>query len=100
MKKNRNTFFTESQMAATNMNPNMGMPMSMPGVQSMQSNMGYYPNQMMPTPLPDSNHELEARLTKMERQIHRLESRINKLEGNNPSVAIDIDEYNSSMYMI
>ena len=96
MKKNRNTFFTESQMTA-NMGPNMGMPNYQP---SMQPNM--WPgmqSQMMSTPLPDSNNELEARLTRIERQLHRLEARINKLEGGT-QFAIDSEEYNSSMYMI
>jgi|GEM_PF-1003868 len=127
MKKNRNTFFTESQMSATSMMPNMQMaqpqmpqqPMMQQPMQAAQASQSFYsgpnlqnvPNNVahnnqgiMPTPIPytgyqNSNSDIDSRLSKIERQLHRLENRITKLEGGS-QFAIDSEEYNSSMYMI
>ena len=94
MKKDRNTFFNESsfQQSYGGMMPNYGMPNTMPmnngfGSQSSQSfyagpmNMNYNPNLGINQPTNDYS-DLEARLSKLERQINRLDARLNKLETN------------------
>jgi len=111
MKKDRNSFFTESSMyqAGMNMqNPNMmysGMPNQYPNQPMPPQPMpGTYPNQM--TPDYGSSTNIEGRIAKMERQIIRLETRVNKLENTSTTPTPiysneDIDINNStSMYMV
>jgi len=125
MKKDRNTFFTETQMASTNMMPNMApqmyqqpimnQQMMTPPIQTSQASQSFYTGPSMPmqqvpnsaviaitgtTPPQMQGNDIESRLSKIERQLHRLEAKITKLENGNPHFAIDTEEYNSSMYMI
>ena len=109
LKKDRNSFFTESSMYQSGMNmpsPNMMYPGGMPGSPYPMGPMpGPYPNQMG-TPDYGNGPNIEARIAKMERQIIRLETRVNKLENTSitPTPLYsneDIDINNStSMYMV
>ena len=119
LKKDRNSFFTETSMynqAGMNMqNPNMMYPNpGMPGPapypnqpMPQQPMPGPYPpGGQMPTPDYGNGANIEARIAKMERQIIRLETRLNKLENTSATPTPiysndDIDINNStSMYMI
>lgn len=113
MKKDRNTFFEESQvMSGTNF-PNPGM-----NVANNPFNMGAYANQSfyagpmnngMPsnynTPMnqfPSTNNDLsdiESRLSKIERQINRIDHRLSKLESGTLYSNEDIETTNN-VYMI
>ena len=97
MKKNRNSFFSEYNMTSMNM-PGMDMQpnMMMPN-QTFAANSSLYAG-----PMPNANmySDIDARLSKIERELKRLEARINHLEGDNQT-NINIDEYNSNpMYML
>lgn len=88
MKKDRNAFFNEYNMASMNIpTPNM-MPNPI-----FSANSSVYSGPMNPNMYSD----LDSRLSKIERTLNRLETRINNLEnGTNYS-----DSYNSnSMYMV
>ena len=90
MKKNRNSFFTETNTFAQGM-----MPLTMP-YQAGSSYNSYYtgPNMGM-NPL-----DIETRLAKIERQINRLEHRISKLEGTTNNTYIENFDNTDNMYMI
>ena len=94
MRKNRNSFFTESNTSFTQ---GMMMPPTMP-YQAGSSYNSYYagPNMGIVNTQPD----FETRLAKMERQINRLEHRINKLENVTNNTYIDDIDSNSNMYML
>ena len=126
MRKDRNSFFSETNMMQPGFAPN-GM-MQNPNLmqQPMMQNPAPYqtttatnsfytgpnPNMMMnpQNNMPvnnyvPNNNELESRLAKMERQIRRLETRVNKLEshytGSTFHMSEEIDSTNASnMYMI
>ena len=91
MKKDRNAFFSEYGFAG-GMNPNMGMP----GGQMPNQYPGGMQGQM---PMPT---DIDARISKLERQINRLDTRISKLEGDTgvaPMIENDFN-FNNSMYMV
>lgn len=106
MRRDRNTFFQESQMFNTTnmpnnmMYPNMNMQqpnmnMQQPISQGASSNSYYYGPDINP------NNTLENKILKMERQIHQLESRVSKLETFSSNTTIDDNTTtNSNMYMI
>ena len=104
MKKNRNTFFQESQTSSFNYYPNpnqMNLISANMPTQASQSSQSFY---AVPAPMyqqmPNSNYsDTEARLAKLERQVSRLENRLNKLETNGTNY---IDEFDTStnMYML
>lgn len=129
MKKDRNTFFSESNMFQSNYPQMQPAPMMQPVPmqqpmqyqqvplqqpippyqQSTASNsfyVGPQPNQMTGTQTGTTGYsDMESRLAKMERQIRRLETRVNKLESNygmsGPIIKEEIDtNYSSGMYMI
>ena len=118
MRKDRNTFFAESNMYQNNYNPMMNQnsmapngPMINPApYQASQASQSFYagpqPNQMMAPSFgtePTNTSNYESRLAKLERQIRRIETRINKLEGNlgTFSSVEEIDaSISSSMYMV
>lgn len=96
MRKDRNSFFAETQMYGTGYaNPNM-MPNTPYPYQAAQSTNSFYAG------AAPVNNDLESRLAKIERQIHRLESRLSKLETTLPNsyATEDIDVTTNSMYMI
>ena len=96
MKKNRNAFFSESNMYAQNYDPNMNMP-QMPYQASTAYNSFYAgPN---PNMASGQTNDLESRLAKMERQINRLDHRITKLEQNSTLIE-DYDTNTTNMYML
>lgn len=100
MRKNRNSFFTESNMNYANLqNPGMIPPQNIPYQASTNFNSFYTgPGANMPNYDPSSN--IENRLAKIERQINRLEHRINKLESVNTTfIENDIDS-SGNMYML
>ena len=95
MRKNRNSFFSESNMAYEGFNPNMPM-------NPYQSGSAY--NSFYSGPNPAMNNyqntsEIDSRLAKIERQINRLEHRISKLETTS-SVIDEIDSNTTNMYML
>lgn len=112
MKKDRNTFFQES--FAYNQTgfptPNMNIA-NTPYTNSFSSNIyaGPTPNNGIPlnynTPIyqnqnyNDNYSDIEARLSKIERQINRLDARISKLENGNLYPGEDINETNN-VYML
>lgn len=86
MKKNRNTFFQESQTSFNMPNPMMSQ------YQMMANNQMYYPNGL--------NNDIEEKLAKIERQINRLDKRITDLENNTIKSTDDFESTTNNMYMI
>ena len=102
MKKNRNSFFSESAMNYNQVNPNMGMPINAPFQSSTSYNSFYAGNPNINPNMPylyNDTNELDSRLAKIERQINRLEHRISKLEANNTYINDDFDN-SGNMYML
>lgn len=112
MKKDRNTFFQESGfMSQTSYpNPNLNIANSPFTTQSF-SNQGFYagPQITMPTnyntQIPQNTNysndyysDIEARLSKIERQINRIDVRLQKLENGSFYTTDDVDTNN--VYMI
>ncbi len=100
MKKNRNSFFSESSYQAYN--PNMNNMNMNGGPYQAASN--YFYQGPMPnnynTNMPGS--DIESRLAKIERQLNRMDYRISKLENTNTNV-ISSDDYETNttnMYML
>lgn len=114
MKKDRNTFFEESQVMSQTNFPNPGM-----NIANAPFNMGAYANQSfyagpMNNPIPTNNYntpmnqlpnntndfsDIESRLSKIERQINRIDARLNKLESGTFYSNEDIETTNN-VYMI
>lgn len=99
MRKNRNSFFTESNMNYQ-MPYNGGMvPPNMPyqagtNYNSFYSGPGMNTNNAYP-------EGIENRLAKIERQINRLDHRLNKLESVSTQTYIDNDfDTSGNMYML
>ena len=89
MKKDRNSFFGEASYLnqQTYPNPNMA-PFATTSFANqgfyagpIGGNMNYNPNIPLNKEMPDYS-DIEARLSKIERQINRLDIRLNKLETN------------------
>ncbi len=101
MRKNRNSFFTETNMNYTNFHNNEAM--LNPNI-PYQPQMNYNPYQganQYANPYIDTSNNIENRLAKIERQINRLEHRINKLESLNTTfLDNDIDTTTNNMYML
>ena len=95
MRKNRNAFFSESNMNFQGYNP---MVANMP-YQNMSSNNAFYAGNMPINPGLDLN-EIPERLAKIERQINRIEHRLSKLENNNVQSTDDYDSTTNNMYII
>ena len=91
MRKNRNSFFSESNMNFQGYNP---MLSNMPYQNYNSSNAFYAGN------IPPDGNEFFERLSKVERQVNRLEHRISKLENNNFQTSDDYDSTTNNMYMI
>ena len=96
MKKNRNSFFTETNIQS-------GM-MPYPNQQPMpyqQANSYLYQGPTNPYNYNTQNNDLESRLAKIERQINRLEHRISALEKNTNILSTeDYESTNTNMYMV
>lgn len=89
MKKDRNSFF--SQFGSYGFNANQ-QPMM-------------YPNNMNMNPMqPNYNQEsdIDARLSKIERELNRIDSRLSKLESTTMATTNNNTDYNfaNSMYMV
>lgn len=98
MRKNRNSFFSESNMSYQNYNPNMNM---MGANAPFEASTAY--NSFYAGPNPGMNQytnssDLESRLAKIERQLNRLDHRISKLEAND--YTIDEIDNTTNMYML
>lgn len=114
MKKDRNTFFQESQMfSQANMPmPNMNFN-NQPFTTSSYTNQGFYagPTNQMPLNYNTPNNQfannnnydytsdLESRLSKIERQLNRIDARLNKLESTTIYTNDDIETTNN-VYMV
>lgn len=99
MRKNRNSFFSEANMAYANYNPNMNMMAANAPYQTAAASNSFYSGPV-PNNMVNGTTDLESRLAKMERQISRLEHRINKLEGANTFITEDFDSTTNNMYML
>lgn len=98
MRKNRNSFFTESNMNYSNFQAQGAIPQAMP-----YANTNYNPYQAQPNigmPYVDNSDSIENRLAKIERQINRLNARINKLESLNTTFLDDNIDTSGNMYML
>lgn len=98
MRKNRNSFFTESNMNYSNFQAQGAIPQAMP-----YANANYNPYQAQPNiamPYVDNSDSIENRLAKIERQINRLNARINKLESLNTTFLDDNIDTSGNMYML
>ena len=98
MRKNRNSFFTESNMNYSNFQAQGAIPQAMP-----YANANYNPYQAQPNvgmPYIDNSDSIENRLAKIERQINRLNARVNKLESLNTTFVDDNIDVSSNMYML
>jgi len=92
MRKNRNSFFTETNTFAQGM-----MPPTMP-YQAGTSYNSFYSGPNMGITNMEPN--IESRIAKMERQINRLEYRINKLEGTTNNTYVENFDTTDNMYML
>lgn len=98
MKKNRNSFFAESNYQSYN--PNMNMQ---PAPYQSSSNYFYQGPGPMPNNYTTQNmgNDIESRLAKIERQLNRMDYRISKLENANTIITSDDYETNTTnMYML
>ena len=98
MRKNRNSFFTESNMNYSNFQAQGAIPQAMP-----YANANYNPYQAQPNigmPYVDNSDSIENRLAKIERQINRLNARVNKLESLNTTFVDDNIDASGNMYML
>ena len=98
MRKNRNSFFTESNMNYSNFQAQGAIPQAMP-----YANANYNPYQAQPNigmPYVDNSDSIENRLAKIERQINRLNARVNKLESLNTTFIDDNIDASGNMYML
>ncbi len=93
MKKNRNSFFAESNFES--FNPSMN------GIPYQQASNYYYQG-----PMPNNyninnmGNDIESRLAKIERQINRLDYRISKLESTKNIISSEEIDTNTNMYML
>ena len=93
MRKNRNSFFTETNSFETGMMP---IPPTMP-YQAGTSYNSFYTGPNMGI----NNHsDIETRLAKIERQINRLDHRISKLEGTTNNTYVENYDTTDNMYML
>ena len=98
MRKNRNSFFTESNMNYSNFQAQGAISQAMP-----YANANYNPYQAQPNigmPYVDNSDSIENRLAKIERQINRLNARVNKLESLNTTFLDDNIDTSGNMYML
>lgn len=111
MKKDRNTFFQESQVFNQSGFPTMGVA-NQPFTTQSYSNQGFYAGPNPNTPMnyttmnPQNQNylnsdysDLDSRLSKLERQINRLDARLSKLESNSIYTSSDT-ELNNNVYMV
>lgn len=101
MRKNRNSFFTESNMNYQ-MPYNGGMmPPNMPYQASTNYNSFYSGPGMNNMGGYSDSSGIENRIAKIERQINRLDHRLSKLENVNSTTYIDNDfDTSGNMYML
>lgn len=106
MKKDRNSFFSQYGMSAYNANQPFMYP---PANANMSAGMSSSMNVGVPPTLANINmnngydaSDLDARLSKIERELQRIDSRLNKLESTIPNTSISNNDYNfaNSMYMV
>ncbi len=89
MKKDRNSFF--SQFGSYGFNANNQAPMMYPNMN----------NNMMPNNY-NQDSDIDARLSKIERELNRIDSRLSKLESTTIATNTTNTDYNfaNSMYMV
>lgn len=105
MKKDRNSFFSQYGVSAYNTQPYMYPNMNA----GMNMNMNQAPAMMNQPMMPaqyDAANDIDARLSKIERELQRLDTRISKLEttptnqASNTSIANNDYNFANSMYMV
>lgn len=115
MKKDRNTFFGESQFMNQTSYPPAGFNIAnQPFQTTSYANQGFYAGAPLATGqqpnyttqmTPNQNYttydysDIESRLSKIERQISRLDARLNKLETNSFYTTDDVETTNN-IYMV
>lgn len=105
MKKDRNSFFSQFGSYGYNNQPYMQPSMNVqpPAMPQVSSNMSYQMNQPAAVgsayPIDDN---IDARISKLEREINRMDARISKLEQTQSSINATNTDYNfaNSMYMV
>lgn len=93
MRKNRNSFFSESNVNFQGYNP---MVANMP-YQNYNSSNAFYSGNL---PLTPDHNEFSERLARVERQINRLEHRLNNLENKTVQSTDDFDSMTNNMYIV
>ena len=109
MKKDRNTFFQESNFMSQTNYPTPQVA-NQPFATSSYSNQGFYAGPGVGVPMnyttqmpinTNANYDysdIESRLSKIERQINRIDARLNKLENSSFYTTDDVDTNN--IYMV
>lgn len=107
MKKDRNSFFSQfGSYGYNNQVPMMNTPqMNMqPAMPQISSNMSYQMNQPATGAVAYTNEydALDARLSKIERELNRMDARLTKLESTSSNINATNTDYNfaNSMYMV
>ena len=102
MKKNRHSFFSESNYQSYNPGPNIT-----PEMAPYQAASNYFYQGPIPGNPQNNyntiglNNDIESRIAKIERQINRIDYRLNKLENiSNIKTSDDYDLGNQNMYML
>ena len=111
MKKSRNAFFSEAQMSTQSYYP-QPQPMMMnqqAPYQASQSSQSFYAGPGIPNNYNQNTNygydysttnDIETRLSKIERQLNRIDARLNKLESTTYYTTDNIENSNSSLYMV
>lgn len=103
MKRNRNSFFTETNTQTMMQQPPMsqGMPGAGANMPYQASNSYFYSGPNLPNNYNTPTNDIESRLAKIERQINRIDHRLTKLENNaNTYTTEDFDSTSTNMYMV
>lgn len=95
MKKNRNSFFQESNYQSYN--PNMLGDINSP----YQAASNFFYQGPMPNNYTTGLNDIESRLAKIERQLNRFDYRLNKLENTKNVISSEeFENNNTNMYML
>jgi hypothetical protein len=102
MRKNRNSFFTESNMSYQGYNPGVNMMPNAPYQAGTSYNSFYTGPNMNGANMntATSSSDIDNRFAKIERQISRLEHRVSKLETTSNNTYIDDVDNSGNMYML
>ena len=96
MRKNRNSFFTESNMSYQGFNPGGQMIPNQP----YQAGTNYSAFYTGPNMNSVNTNDIDNHFAKIERQIARLEHRVTKLETTSNNTYIDDVDNSGNLYML